>query len=81
VPVLILASVLGLYGVMIGLLVITVHLCSMRSFGQTYLGGMFDVTLLEDWVDQIVRMPQQWLGARPKELQAQERDRQGENNG
>ncbi|MDF2570625.1 MAG: gerBA, partial [Sporomusa sp.] len=33
VPVLILASVLGLYGVMIGLLVITVHLCSMRSFG------------------------------------------------
>ncbi|WP_371376585.1 spore germination protein [Sporomusa aerivorans] len=78
IPLLILASILGLYGVMIGLLAITVHLCSIKNFGQSYLGGMFNFTLLEDWADQLVRLPQRWLGARPKELGSQDRDRQGE---
>ena len=78
IPLLILASILGLYGVMIGLLAITVHLCSIKNFGQSYLGGMFNFTLLEDWADQLVRLPQRWLGARSKELGSQDRDRQGE---
>ncbi|WP_425059732.1 spore germination protein [Sporomusa carbonis] len=81
VPMLILASILGLYGVMIGLLIVTVHLCALRSFGESYLGGMFNITLLEDWTDQVLRLPQQNIGARPKELGVQERDRHGENIG
>ena len=81
VPILILASVLGLYGVMIGLLVITVHLCALQNFGESYLGGMFNITLLEDWADQLVRLPHHLLRARPKELGAQERDRQGKRSG
>lgn len=81
VPILILASMLGLYGVMIGLLVITIHLCALRNFGESYLGGIMNITLLEDWADQLVRMPGNSLGARPKELGAQERDRRGESSG
>lgn len=79
IPLLVLASILGLYGVMLGLLAITVHLCSMKSFGESYLGGMLNITLFEDWGDQLVRLPERWLRARPKELGAQERDRQGGN--
>lgn len=79
IPLLVLASILGLYGVMLGLLAITIHLCSMKSFGESYLGGMLNITLFEDWADQLVRLPQHWLRARPKELGAQERDRQGGN--
>lgn len=81
VPILVLASILGLYGVTLGLLVITIHLCALRNFGESYLGGIFDITLLEDWADQFVRLPQSKLGARPKEFGAQERGRQGENTG
>lgn len=33
----VLSSMLGLYGVIIGLYLITVHLCSMKSFGVDYL--------------------------------------------
>lgn len=81
VPILILASILGLYGVMLGLLAITIHLCALRNFGESYLGGIFDITLLEDWVDQLIRLPQHRLGARPKEFGAQERGRLGEHSG
>lgn len=75
VPVLVLASILGLYGVILGVLAITIHMCSLRSFGESYLGGIFDITLLEDWKDMLVRFPARSLKARPKELGPQERTR------
>ncbi|SDF16827.1 spore germination protein [Sporolituus thermophilus DSM 23256] len=81
VPLLILASVLGLYGVMLGVLAITTHMCSLRSFGESYLGGTLDITLLEDWKDMLVRFPVKFLRARPKELGPQERTRMGGGHG
>lgn len=80
VPLLILASVLGLYGVILGLLIITVHMCSLRSFGESYLGGLLDITLLEDWKDMLVRFPAKFLQARPKEMGPQERTRIGDDH-
>lgn len=80
VPMLILASVLGLYGVMLGYLFITVHMCSLRSFGESYLGEVFEITLLEDWKDILVRFPHTLLRTRPKGLGAQDRTRAGDSN-
>jgi len=80
-PMLILSSILGLYGVILGLLATTVHMCSLRSFGESYLGGMFNVDLLSDWKDQILRVPGQLLQQRPKEFGAQERTRIGGSDG
>ena len=67
IPMIILASTLGFFGIMLGYLVITVHMCSLRSFGESYLGGLFDITLLGDMKDKLVRLPAKLLRTRPKE--------------
>ncbi len=81
VPMLILASILGLYGVILGVLAVTIHLCSLRSFGESYLGAAFNVNLMADWKDSFVRLPMTLLKTRPKEFGAQEQTRVGERDG
>jgi hypothetical protein len=81
VPMLIAATVLGIYGVIITALMITIHLCSLRSFGESWLGGITDLTLLEDWKDGLVRFPNKFLRTRPKEIGPQDRGRTGDNSG
>lgn len=78
VPMLILAGVLGLYGVVLGALLLTVYFCSLTSFGESYFGSAFDITMLEDWKDILVRWPMPFLGARSKAFGAQERKRMEE---
>jgi spore germination protein KA/spore germination protein len=75
------ASVLGLYGVMLGLLFLVVHACALRSFGESYVGGIFDITLLEDWKDELVRFPMQLNRTRGKMYGPQERTKAGDNDG
>lgn len=81
IPMLILASILGLYGVILGLLAVTIHLCSLRSFGESYLGGIFNVDLFSAWKDYWVRVPAKLLTERNKEFGAQDQRRIGESNG
>lgn len=81
IPILILSSVLGLYGVILGILTVTIHLCSLRSFGESYLGGMCNVELFSDWKDSLVRFPAKLLKERPKEFGAQDQTRVGGNDG
>lgn len=81
IPILILASVLGLYGVILGILAVTVHLCSLHSFGESYLGGMLNVELLSDWKDSLMRFPAKMLKKRPKEFGAQDQTRIGDGDG
>jgi len=81
IPILILASILGLYGVILGVLMVTIHLCSLRSFGESYIGGIFNVDLFSDWKDSMVRFPAQLLKERPKEFGAQNQKRMGDSNG
>lgn len=81
IPILILASILGLYGVILGILGVTIHLCSLRSFGESYLGGMFNVDLFSDWKDTLVRFPAKLLKERPKEFGAQDQTRTGGSDG
>lgn len=81
IPMLFLASMLGLYGVILGVLAVTIHACSLRSFGESFLGGMFNVDLMADWKDALVRFPETTLKKRPKEFGAQDQTRGGEQDG
>jgi len=81
IPILILSSILGLYGVILGILAVTVHLCSLRSFGESYIGGMFNVDLVSDWKDTFIRLPSSLLKQRSKEFGAQDEVGTGDSDG
>lgn len=74
-PTIFAAGVLGFYGLVLAYLAIVIHLCSLRSFGESFLGGLFDVTLAEDMQDKLIRVPAPRMGARPKQFGAQDRTR------
>jgi hypothetical protein len=81
VPMLLLASIFGLYGVMLGILAVTIHVCSLKSFGESYLGGILNINLIADWKDSFVRLPQRLLTTRPQEFGSQDPIRSGGKNG
>ncbi|MCL6548456.1 MAG: spore germination protein [Alicyclobacillus sp.] len=63
----ILAGIFGLYGVMIGLILITNHMLSLRSFGVPYLAPVVPGNW-QGLKDTLVRMPLWWLRKRPAML-------------
>lgn len=74
---LIAAAIFGLYGVSISFIVMVVFLCSLHTYGESYLGDLFDITLFKDWKDGLVRFPAKFLTSRPKRLGAKEKTRIG----
>lgn len=60
----ILAATFGLYGVTVGLFLLVLHLCSLRSFGVPYMAplGPFNK---EAQRDTIFHLPLRWLTGRP----------------
>ena len=75
VPVLIAAAILGLYGAVLAAMVLLIHLCSLRSFGESYLGGTFNTAIFSDWKDQLVRLPAPFMTTRPTEYGSQDKKR------
>lgn len=63
-PMIFLAGTLGLLGVMLGLLVILTHLCTLRSLGIPYLSPMAPMKG-RDMKDVLVRAPWWMLNTRP----------------
>jgi spore germination protein KA len=63
-PMMILASFLGLYGVMLGVLILQFHLCSLRSFGVPYFAP-FAPFRLSGLKDMIFRAPWWMMQKRP----------------
>jgi spore germination protein KA len=61
----ILAGTLGLFGIILGLLVMLLHLNSLRSFGVPYMAP-FSPFIPADQGDAIVRLPRWALTKRPK---------------
>lgn len=61
------SAVLGLYGLMLGLLIILVHLCSLKSFGIPYLSPLVGNTYYE-LEDSFIRVPLITMHRRPKTL-------------
>lgn len=63
-PMMLLAGTLGLLGIMLGLITIIVHLCSLRSFGVPYLSPMGPMKA-RDMKDVLLRAPWWALNTRP----------------
>jgi spore germination protein KA len=63
-PMIFLAGMLGLLGVMLGLLVTLTHLCTLRSFGVPYLSPMAPMKG-KDMKDVLIRAPWWKLNTRP----------------
>ena len=61
---LILGSVLGLYGVLFGILAIILHLMTMKSFGISYLSYFFSPSV-QDQKDILIRAPWWLMRTRP----------------
>ncbi|RAV23252.1 spore germination protein [Paenibacillus contaminans] len=72
----ILAGVLGLFGVLCGVLFTLVHLASMKSFNVPYLSPVAPI-VLSDWKDMIFRVPRPWMDTYPKMNDTKKRKRRG----
>lgn len=66
-PIMILASMFGLYGVTCGLILIYIHLVNMRSFGVPYLSPIAPL-VTEDLGDTLLRAPWWKMHKRPVQL-------------
>jgi spore germination protein KA len=57
-----LAGLMGLFGILCGLLFLIAHLISLKSFGVPYLAPAVPVSF-SDWKDIFVRVPRPWMNA------------------
>jgi len=71
----ILSSILGLYGIMIGLILLLVHLCKLKSFGIPYLSPLVNPNL-DDFKDVLIRAPLNLFKSRPKYMGTSDKIRQ-----
>ena len=62
-----LASFLGVYGVVLGITGLLIHLFEIRSFGIPYMYNMDIITFeFQDLKDIYIRAPWQYMKTRPK---------------
>ncbi|HEU4964161.1 MAG TPA: spore germination protein [Bacilli bacterium] len=76
-PLMIIASMFGMYGILIGLMLIVGHMANLRSFGVPYLSPTGPLSG-SDLKDVLVRAPWQAMGKRPAFLDLQNKDRIGD---
>lgn len=75
-PIIIIAGTFGLYGVMVGLIVINNHLLSLKSFGVPYLSPIVPGNF-EGMKDTVFRAPLWWMKRRPTMLHTPDKTRVG----
>lgn len=73
-PLILLAGMFGLYGVMIGTILILNHLLFLESFGVPYMSPYIPGKW-RDLKDTLVRVPLWWMRRRPSFLHARDTDR------
>ena len=64
-PIMLLAGTLGLLGIMMGIIIIAIHLCSLRSFGVPYLTPLAPLKGRE-MKDTLWRSPWWMMDTRPR---------------
>ena len=70
------ASVLGLYGIILGFLVMLINLSNLRSFGVPYLEPLCSVgENFKDLKDTVIRAPMPSMNSRPKMYTKKNRNR------
>lgn len=70
------AAIMGLYGVVLGLIVLAVYMVNIKSFGVPYLSPLAPLSMA-DIKDSAVRAPWRWMKERPQFLNPGDRKRQG----
>jgi spore germination protein KA len=70
-----LGATFGLFGIILGLIALVLHLCSLRSFGVPYMEA-FGPFNLQDQKDSLFRFPMKKLLTRPKLIGRNNRVRQ-----
>ncbi|PTM59133.1 spore germination protein [Desmospora activa] len=73
-PLMIAASILGLYGIVASLMVLLLHLLKIRSFGIPYLVP-FSPLRLSDLKDTLIRIPWPWMKSRPTMFKPEDNQR------
>lgn len=73
-PIMILSSILGLYGIVLGLAFIIGHLCSLRSFGVPYFMPI-NTLQYHEWNDILIRAPIWSNKKRPSDISQKNGDR------
>ncbi|KEO84804.1 spore germination protein [Tumebacillus flagellatus] len=76
-PLMILASIFGMYGILIGVMFILGHMANLRSFGIPYLSPTGPLSA-NDLRDVIIRAPWTEMSKRPSFLDIQDARRAGE---
>jgi spore germination protein KA len=64
-PIMLLAGIVGMLGVILGVILLVIHLCQLRSFGMPYLSGMMPARR-NDWKDTWFRAPLWTMDKRPE---------------
>ncbi|WP_245308159.1 spore germination protein [Halalkalibacter urbisdiaboli] len=74
-PMMILAGVFGLFGIVVGVIAVTTHLCKLRSFGVPYFSPVAPLSLT-GLKDVLIRLPWWQEDVRPNQFVKQNRRRQ-----
>lgn len=70
-----LSAAFGLYGIIVGLVIMLMHMCSLRSFGTPYLSPIAP-TIWRGLLDTFIRAPIWLMDLRPRSITWQESRRQ-----
>ncbi|NEZ47402.1 spore germination protein [Clostridium niameyense] len=71
----ILSSLLGLYGIMLGLIILLIHLVKLKSFGIPYLSPIVNPSI-SDFKDMYIRLPIRFFKKRPDYMNTKDKIRQ-----
>ncbi len=77
-PMMIVAGMFGLYGIMLFFILIVIHLCSLKPFGVPYVVP-FSPSRIGDMKDTLVRAPLYKMKKRPSAFKSQDNIRVGSN--
>lgn len=77
-PLILLAGSLGLLGIMMGIIALVLHLCSLRSLGVPYLSSIA-TPKVHELNDVLVRAPWWKMNTRPRFTENYNKNRQGPN--
>ena len=69
------ASFMGFYGIIIALIVVTIHLIKLKSFGVPYLAPLTNPNI-NDFKDMFIRSPLKYFKKRPAYMKTQDKIRQ-----
>jgi len=68
----VIAATLGLYGIVLVFIMMSIHVVNLKSFGVPYTTP-YAPTLFKDWQDLILRGPRTMLTKRPDFLQTKDK--------